>query len=142
SFILYKDGEIFTDSGPNGYDYDSEYTKYAYSAHAHSNLIVNNQSLPRHDEKFDLVVIEKAEIDDEHNKFKITCFNKRYLHTEHFRTVFGNHTSGEYEIIDEIISNNRNEYTINFQLSHTINSIINDNIVSLYRDETKIAEIE
>lgn len=141
SFILYKNGEIFTDSGPNGYDYDSEFTKYAYSSHAHSNLVVNNESLPRHDGKFELVGIEKAEF-DENGRFKVKGFNKRYLHTEHFRTISGDHNTEEYEIIDEIISDHRNEYTINFQLSNTIETIVNENIISLYRDQKKISEIE
>lgn len=142
SFILYKDGDIFIDSGPNGYDYDSKYTKYAYSGYAHSNLIVNNKPLLRHDANFDLVGIDKAQFDSNKLEFMIRGFNKRYEHTEHYRTINGNHKTGIFEISDEIISENHNEYLINFQLSNEINTVINNNIVSLFREDVKVAELE
>src|SRR5699024_6485992 len=102
SFLLYKNGDIFIDSGPNGYNYDSKYTKYAYSGFAHSNLVVNNQSLNRHDGNFEAVGIEHAEYDKNGDEFIVKGFNKRYENVEHYRTISGNHEFQQYRILDEI----------------------------------------
>lgn len=142
SFILYRDGEIFIDSGPNGYNYDSKYTKYAYSNFAHSNLVVNDKPLFRHDGNYKAVGIESATFDDEEQEFKVKGYNKRYSSTKHYREISGNHKIGDYIIKDSIISEERNKYTLFFQLSHTIETIVNNNIISLYKENNKIAEIE
>lgn len=142
SFILYDKRELFIDAGPNGYDYKDRYTKYAYSGFAHSSLIVNNTSLPRNDKKFNDVGLEYANYESEGNTFEVKGFNKRYDNTVHKRTIKGDNHSKKYLIHDEMISKNRNEYKILFQISHDLNVIVNGNIISIYEAEKKLAELE
>src|SRR5699024_3000993 len=144
SFILYDGGDLFVDSGPNGYDYDSPLTKYAYSSFAHSSLIVNKTRLPRNDRKFDSVGISEAVFDDNGDTFTVTGFNERYENTKHIRTIQGNHNSKSFIVQDTIESSNRNEYKILYQLSSKVSARINGNIVSIFSvlNGEKKAEIE
>lgn len=142
SFTLYDKREIFVDAGPNGYDYKDKFTKYAYSGFAHSSLIVNNTSLPRNDKKFEQVGIDYAKYEPDGDIFEVKGYNKRYENIVHNRTIQGNNFKKEYHILDEIISNKRNEYRVLFQVSHELDVIINSNIVSIYESKLKIAELE
>ncbi|QQD85670.1 heparinase II/III family protein [Jeotgalicoccus sp. ATCC 8456] len=144
SFIVYDKGELFVDSGPNGYDYDSPFTKYAYSGFAHSTLIVNNTSLPRNDDQFDKVGISNAEFEDNGDEFIVTGYNNRYTDVKHDRTIQGNHETGSFIVNDVVESPNRNEYQVLYQLSSKVSARVNGNIISIFskKDGSKRAEIE
>lgn len=132
SFILYDGEDLFIDSGPNGYDYDSPLTKYAYSSFAHSSLIVNSKSLPRNDDHFDKVGILDAKYKEEGQEFEVTGYNYRYPSVRHQRKITGNHTTKSYNITDYIKSDDRNEYQILYQLSNKMTARISGNIISIY----------
>lgn len=143
SFIIYDNkDELFIDSGPNGYDYKDKFTKYAYSGFAHSTLIVNNTSLPRNDKQFNKVGLNYAKYESDGYIFDVEGFNNRYESVNHTRRIQGNNKIKEYIITDEIISSKRNEYKLLFQISGKLNTIINSNIISIYKKTEKIAEIE
>lgn len=142
SFILYYKNDIFIDSGPNGYDYDNKFTRYAYSGYSHSTLIVNGATLPRTDGKMDKVGLEYARYENDGSTFEVKGYNKRYDDVIHNRKITGDNQNKKYTIQDEIYSSKRNHYKILFQISYLLNISINGNFVSIYKNDTKIAEIE
>lgn len=144
SFILYKDGDIFIDAGPYGYDYEKPETKYAYSSHAHSTLLVNGESLPRIDNKFDRVFINDFDFLSDGDKFTVEGINKRFANVIHSRTIIGDHENEIYSIKDKITSNERREYSLLFQISHKHKVEIDGNILSIIENNTsvKVAEME
>src|SRR5699024_11901223 len=113
SFLLYKNGPIFVDAGPNSYNYKDPMTQYAYSQYGHSTLIVNDKSLPRTDFKFDDVKVVEHKINDD-NAFIITAKNQRYEKVVHTRTIDGDLTEEIFNIKDSISSYEHNQYQLLF----------------------------
>lgn len=142
SFILYNNGPIFIDSGPFSYDYQNPFTQYAYSQFAHSTLIINNKSLPRTDNKFDKVSIIKNDIDNNNQRFSVTGVNDRFESVKHIRNITGDLLAGEFKVTDEIISEELNQYKILFQINGDLEIIHNGDIVSIFKNNTKVAELE
>ena len=142
SFILYKNGPIFIDAGPHSYDYKDPYTLYAYSQFAHSTLVVNNYSLPRTDYKFEDVFITDHEVNQEEQVFVVEGVNNRFTNASHTRRIEGDLKSGTFEIVDQVISKDSNQYKVLFQINGDLNIIENGNIFSIFKNNTKIAEME
>lgn len=142
SFILYKNGPIFIDAGPHNYNYKESFTEYAYSQFAHSTLIVNNNSLPRTDYKFEEVYISDSQVDTDNNTFSVEGTNKRYKNTEHIRRISGDVDKGNFKIIDKIHSSDSNQYKVLFQINGDLDVLLNGNIASIFKNNAKIAELE
>lgn len=140
SFILYKNQPIFIDSGPHSYNYKDEMTKYGYSSFAHSTLILNDASLPRTDYKFDDVYIKEFNIENE--DFSVTGINNRFKDATHSRNITGNIEEYKYRITDIIESKKRNQYKILFQISGDLDLYKHGNIVSIFKQNSKIGELE
>lgn len=141
SFILYKNGPIFIDAGPYSYNYKDPMTQYAYSQYAHSTLIVNDKSLPRTDFKFDAVKIEDYKINDD-NAFMVKAKNQRYENVIHTRAIDGNLVDETFTIKDTISSNEHNQYQLLFQVNGNLKVIQNGDILSIFKNNAKIAELE
>src|SRR5699024_2355662 len=141
SFILYKNGPIFVDAGPHSYNYKDPMTQYAYSQYAHSTLIVNDKSLPRTDFKFEHVRVEDYEIDND-NAFMVKAKNERYENVLHTRTVDGNLSNEIFTIKDSISSDEHNQYQLLFQVNGNLKVIQNGDILSVFKNNAKIAELE
>jgi hypothetical protein len=62
NLTIYSGGEIITEAGPNGYNYQDPFTKYAYSSFAHNTLIVDGKGLPRTDGKYDKVYLDRKSV--------------------------------------------------------------------------------
>src|SRR5699024_6831182 len=77
------------------------------------------------------------------DEFRITGYNYRYPNVKHHRSISGDHKSKRYTINDEIISTDRNEYQLLFQLSSKVKARVNGNRISIYLKNTgeKKAEI-
>lgn len=142
SFILYKNGPIFIDSGPHNYNYKEPYTEYAYSQFAHSTLIVNNKSLPRTDYKFEDVYISDSHVDTSNNIFSVEGTNKRYKNTKHIRKISGDIEDGNFKITDTIFSSDYNQYKVVFQINGDLDVLLNGNIASIFKNNAKVAELE
>ncbi|WP_052256875.1 accessory Sec system protein Asp2 [Salinicoccus sp. YB14-2] len=142
SFILYKNGPIFIDSGPHNYNYKEPFTEYAYSQFAHSTLIVNNNSLPRTDYKFKDVYISDSQVDTANNTFSVEGTNKRYKNTKHIRRISGDMDNGNFKITDKILSSDFNQYKVIFQINGDLDVLLNGNIVSIFKNNAKVAELE
>lgn len=142
SFILSKNGPIFVDAGPHSYNYKDPMTQYAYSQYGHSTLIVNDKSLPRTDYKFDDVYVENHSINDKDNEFVIQAKNQRYENVIHTRKVDGNLEEEIFAIKDIIKSNEHNQYQLLFQVNGNLKVIQNGSILSIFKNNSKIAEME
>ncbi len=46
SFLLYSDGDLFTEAGKKDYNYSNELTTYAYSGYAHNVLLIDEEDFP------------------------------------------------------------------------------------------------
>lgn len=142
SFLLHKNGPIFIDAGPYSYDYKDPFTQYAYSQFAHSTLLINDRSLPRTDNKFDDVYISKYHVDNAGHTFVVEGINKRYENSEHIRKIEGNLILEEFTITDSVISDSFNQYKILFQINGELQVIHNGSIISIFKNNTKVAELE
>lgn len=142
SFILHKNGPIFIDAGPYSYDYKDPFTQYAYSQYAHSTLIINNHSLPRTDHKFDDVQIINHEVNHEEQSFVVEGMNNRYSDASHTRKIIGDLKSGTFDIIDKVLSEKPNQYKILFQINGDLDVLQNGNIISVFKNNAKVAELE
>ena len=142
SFILSKNGPIFVDAGPHSYNYKDPMTQYAYSQYGHSTLIVNDKSLPRTDYKFNDVYVEEHSINDKDNGFSIKAKNQRYENVIHTRKVDGNLEEEIFTIQDTIKSNEYNQYQLLFQVNGNLKVIQNGKILSVFKNNSKIAEME
>lgn len=142
SFILYKKGPIFIDAGPHSYNYKDPMTEYAYSQYAHSSLVVNDKSLPRTDFKFDKVYLTKEEIDEKNQTFETVAINERYEDVIHKRSICGDLKDESFNIKDIITSDKLNKYQLLFQVDGKLNVLKNGNILSIFKNNAKIAELE
>src|SRR5699024_927753 len=142
SFILYKNGPIFVDAGPHSYNYKDPMTQYAYSQYGHSTLIVNDKSLPRTDFKFDDVYVENHSINDKDNAFVIKARNQRYENVIHTRKIDGNLEEEVFSIKDIIKSAEHNQYQLLFQVNGNLKVIQHGSILSIFKNNSKIAEME
>lgn len=142
SFILYKNGPVFVDAGPHSYNYKDPMTQYAYSQYGHSTLIVNDKSLPRTDFKFDDVYVENHSINDSDNEFVIKARNQRYENVVHTRKIDGNLEEEVFSIKDTVKSDEHNQYQLLFQVNGNLKVIQNGNILSIFKNNSKIAEME
>lgn len=142
SFILYKKGPIFVDAGPYSYNYKDPMTQYAYSQYAHSTLIVNNNSLPRTDFKFENVKIKSTNINEDQKYFNVEGVNTRYENVQHLRNIKGDLQTEQFRIKDTIISNTFNRYQLLFQIDGNLKVFQNGEIYSIFKNNSKIAELE
>ena len=139
NLVIYKDGEIITESGPNGYQKDP-ISEYAYSSFAHNSLIIDGKGLKRTDGQFDKVKMIDFEI---HNQYSsATGVNSRYTGVEHKRNVSYFKKEDYVCVTDEITSNESHEYSLLWNVAPDIHIQSNNHIFELFREKEKIMEIE
>lgn len=85
SVWIYSNGDIVTEAGPNGYNYQDPYTQYAYSSFAHNTLIVDDEGLPRVDGMFEKTHIKDYKL--EKNQAMVSGVNQRFFGVVHLRTL-------------------------------------------------------
>lgn len=96
SLWIYSNGEdIINESGPYSYLLTESTTKYAYSSYAHNTLIVDDEGLPRVDEKFEKTYMKEYNLTNEILP-QATSVNERYDGVRQERTV-------KYDKTDQII---------------------------------------
>lgn len=141
NLLIYKDGEIISEAGPNGYNYKEPHTRYAYSSFAHNTLIVDGISLPRVDGKFDQVYIEDYSLDNPDMPW-VTGVNNRYEGVTHKRKVIYQKNKEIIKIEDEIISEDRHHYQLLWHVAQDVKIQVRDKFVEFFRNEIKIMELE
>lgn len=140
NLFIYRSGEIITESGPNGYDYKDPFTEYAYSSFAHNTLLVDGMGLVRSDKQYDKVKMINYKIGEEYSK--ATGINKRYKGVVHKREVSYYKNDDYICVVDDISSDKNHEYTLLWHMGADIHIQSYDGIIELFRDATKIMEIE
>ncbi|WP_175640263.1 alginate lyase family protein [Metabacillus schmidteae] len=140
SVYIYHDGDVVTEAGPNGYDYSSPYTEYAYSSFAHNTLIVDDNGLPRVDGKYSKTGIIDYKLSE--NAPSVTGKNDRYDGVSHTRNLTYEKDLNEIIVSDTITSGRSHNYKLLWHLAEDVKPIIQDHIVKLYRNNKLIMEIE
>lgn len=140
NLYIYSDGEIITEAGPNGYNYNNEFTKYAYSSNAHNTLLVDGKGLPRVDGQYDKVYLKEYNIHD--NESSVIGVNKRFEGVTHTRKVNYQKDHKVINVLDTVESNETHEYRLLWHVSSDIKVFYHEKIIELFRDEEKIMEIE
>ncbi|GHH97443.1 heparinase II/III domain-containing protein [Neobacillus kokaensis] len=140
NLTIYSGGEIITEAGPNGYNYQDPFTKYAYSSFAHNTLIVDGNGLPRTDGKCDQVYFTDYHTSDDTSE--VTGVNKRYNDVEHRRNVKYSSKSNHVFVNDFVTSNKKHEYKFLWHVAPEIKVHLRDSIVELFRNDEKVMEIE
>lgn len=119
--------EILSESGPFGYNSKDPYVRYGYSQWAHNNVVVDEMSLPRVDQKFDAVGISK--VGTQSDILTVQGYNSRHKGVEHIRTLEFNDSLSHLQIIDDLLSNADHTYTLNWNIGPTVDVQIAGNIV-------------
>ncbi|MGV2622795.1 UNVERIFIED_CONTAM: heparinase II/III family protein [Halobacillus marinus] len=140
NMLIYSDGEIITEAGPNGYNYKDPHTKYAYSSYAHNTLIVDGKGLPRTDGQYDKVSIIDHAIGKDSSE--VTGINKRYNGTVHTRTVKYKKSQQQISVDDVLTSEDQHEYKLLWHVAADIEVHVRDRFVEFYRKQEKVAEME
>ncbi|PFO80421.1 hypothetical protein COJ77_18345 [Bacillus cereus] len=140
NLYIYSDGEIITEAGPNGYNYQDPFTKYAYSSFAHNTLVVDGKGLPRTDQKYDKVYLSDYEITDD--RAEATGINLRYEGVEHQRNVKYFKQNKTIVVQDSIASEKSHEYKLLWHVASDIVVHVRDRFVELFRGNKKVMEME
>jgi hypothetical protein len=140
NLTIYSGGEIITEAGPNGYNYQDPFTKYAYSSFAHNTLIVDGKGLPRTDGKFESVYFSEHKISEDISE--VTGVNKRFENVEHQRNVKYQRSNNSIYVNDEITSNRKHEYKLLWHVAPDVQVHLRDRIIELFRNDEKVMEIE
>ena len=140
SFMLYSDGDIIIDSGPNGYDYKEPETQYAYSSYAHNTLLVDGCGLPRVDHKYGKTKIVDYSIESMCSE--VTGVNMRFDGVSHQRQLKYFNEPNQLKIIDRIESDETHEYELLYHFALDIKPEIREKDVYLYRNSELVAIIE
>ncbi len=140
NFIIHYKGDIICEAGPFGYDYKDEKCIYGYSSFAHNTLIVNGESLPRIDKKYDSVKMIECELGED--KSIIKGINARYENVQHERTILFDKNNMMINIKDCIISKDINKYTLLFHLAPNLIPKQHGNEIEVYKDDKMICKIE
>ncbi len=144
--IIYRDGEIITEAGANGYQYDDPYTKYAYSSWAHNTLIVNDKGLVEeknipNDYNYNGTYIDKYDINNPLN-VSITGVTERYKNVKFERNVLYKKKKDMIIVKDIVSSNVDNKYTILWNLAVDLDvKMINNNKLEVYRNDKRVMAI-
>ncbi len=139
SVWIYSNGDIISESGPNGYDMDNPYTQYAYSSFAHNTLIVDNKSLQRGDKKFKQTYLSDYKMGTDRSF--ATGINKRFDGVEHTRTVIYTRNHNQIQVTDTMKSKQKHNYKLLWHLAAGVSPEINKNKVTLIRHEKKVMEL-
>ena len=140
NLYIYKDGEIITEAGPNGYNYKDPFTKYAYSSFAHNTLVVDGKGLPRTDGKYDHVYMSEFRISEDESE--ASGVNRRFSGIEHIRNVKYNKKDQVVTACDRMHSEKKHEYKLLWHVASDINVHLRDRFVELFRNDKKVMEIE
>ncbi len=145
--IIYKNGEIITEAGANGYQYTDHYTKYAYSSWAHNTLIVNDKGLVEdkvipNDYNYTATYIDDYNIDNQFN-VSVTGVTDRYKNVKFVRKV--NYLKKKEKIIvsDNVTSLNVNNYSILWNLAADLVPLQKGKSkIEIYRGDKRVALIK
>lgn len=128
---IYKNGNIFTESGAYGYEYTNPYANYSKDFEAHNTLIVDG---------FNSVSGKEVHIKSPSDSNIMHGYTKRIEGVEFNRNVEYNNDFTKIIIDDNITSTNNisHNYELLFHLDPSITPVKNGREIELYRSGEKI----
>src|SRR5699024_8707624 len=81
-------------------------------------------------------------IDKVNKEFTISAINSRNEDVNHIRSIEGDIKEELFIIKDEMISPNSNQYKILFQIHHELDIVENGKVISIFKNNAKVAELE
>ncbi|MGW9405402.1 heparinase II/III domain-containing protein [Arthrobacter sp. NPDC055585] len=140
-YLRSQDTELLTEAGPYSYDYKDPLSKYAYSQFSHNSLIVDNQSLPRTDDKAHTVRLHAKE--QTPNRVVVLGTNGRYPDTEHSRELRIDDSAGtvRIDIVDTVISSTHHSYKLLWHLGTDIQPVVHGQGFELYKNGAKVMDL-
>lgn len=137
--------ELLTEAGPNGYQYNDPFTKYAFSSFAHNTLVVDGEGLPRTDGNAHLT--ELTDQGSSFSKLNVTGRTQRFDGVDWTRSVtldVDSPEEGDLQISDAISSDQRHTYKFCWHIGSEIIPYVRGSFIEFYSKNTqeKIAEME
>lgn len=135
-------GPILTEAGPFGYDYQLELTKYAYSQLAHNVLVVDGNSLPRTDNKFDDVSLSNNL--PSRTGIDVTGVCTRWEDVRHERRVVTSRGSSgkmSVDVSDTITSPTQHSYELLWNVDPSLEVALHGQGFELFRQGEKILDL-
>lgn len=132
SVYLFANGHpLLAEAGPNGYQYDDPFTRYAFSSAAHNSLMVDGVGLPRVDKKANLTCMTDLSSDD---KIVVRGTTQRFEGVNWSRTVETDRESksGHYRFVDKIESSERHSYKFIWHLGESVVPVVRGSIVEFF----------
>lgn len=139
---LWKSGyELLTESGPYGYQMKEPYVRYGFSQYGHNNIIVDSNSLPRHDEKMDQVSMSEI-IKYSSGSTIVSARNARFDNVIHIRKIEYNDSLSSIEVTDSLKSDTEHEYQMIWNLDPRLNVRIHEDFVVGHIEGRPLVKLE
>lgn len=140
-----KGYELLTESGPNGYQYNDPFTKYAFSSFAHNTLTVDGEGLPRTDGNSHLTTLQDIASSD--TKLDVVGRTQRYSGVDWSRQVTADLDNLEENgilISDQVSSSANHIYKFIWHIGREVIPFVRGSFIEFFSKETqeKIAEME
>lgn len=141
SVMIYSNGEIFIDSGSNGYDYNDPFTQYGYSSFSHNTLVVDNQGLPPYSGKDTGMETKIVDYRISSSVSYVSGVSTRYDGVKFNRELKYDKRNYIVTITDTVTADRFHNYKFFWHLAPNIQSIINDRLVDLFRNDEQISKL-
>ncbi|WP_165490157.1 heparinase II/III domain-containing protein [Propioniciclava sinopodophylli] len=139
-FLRHKGLDLISEAGPFGYNYEDPLTRYGYSQYAHSTLVVDRASIPRHGGPKTAVSMHAHA----HSGpgFRVTGRNERMAGVVHDRTVQVTETDGlpRISVRDEIASGIRHHYELLWHVGPGLEVVLHGHGYELHREGVKVMD--
>lgn len=137
--------ELLTEAGPNGYQYDDPFTRYAFSSFAHNTLVVDGKGLSRTDGNAHLT--ELVDQGSSNSKLNVIGRTQRFDGVDWTRSVsldIASPEENELLISDAVSSDQTHTYKFLWHIGSEIIPFVRGSFIEFYSKGTqeKIAEME
>lgn len=139
SLILFaKNRELITEPGPYSYNYKDPFSRYAYSQFSHNNIVVDNKSVLRTDDKRSTVKINDLIIDD--NNFYVDAETGRLNDTQHNRSVrvTGEARRESIRVTDRLYSETEHSYSQFWNIAAGLEVVLHGNGFEVFEGTEKL----
>ncbi len=140
-FVRHQGLDVVSEAGPYGYNYQDPLTRYGYSQFAHSTLVVDGTSIPRHGGPMEAVTMVQGS--HEGAGFRVTGINKRIPGVVHERTVTTSEASGHVRIVvrDQITAADDHTYELLWHVGEGLETVPHGTGYEVHRGGTKLMDV-
>lgn len=141
SLWLYHDGELITEAGMNGYQYDDPFTAYGYSAQAHNTVLVDGRGVNRVDGRYDQVRMTRATSDGTVSVVAGTTSRFPDPSTVWDRNVRYDRAAATVQVTDRVDARPGADATVLWHTAPGVDAAATNRQVLLYRDGVLAARL-